>query len=663
MVGPFSAFALDRLTVYKAGFDAAQGSLTSGVVLAEHALGASNRADVQADPLSLNARLQLAPRTSGASELAVMAAARVGLWGLYAPPPLQATLDAWGRPDPFLLAAPLAEADPGEAEADALGAVSLADAATYPELHFSDVHAAARLRLGPLRTLHASAYEGRSHLGGGLLSARRGADLLQSDGDGAPLTVVDDYRWRNRLAQVRYDAVLGNRTLASAQAWASRYALRHDYEVFDSVLVARAGEVARLDRGATTPIRDGNDVQAFALKGSLDHARGAHRLRAGAEAVRTESAFALYDVRFPALAAYAAEAADYRGFVGYSALRQSVYHAATSWRLAAYADDRWALTERLEAELGLRLTYLPDRAATYAEPRLALQYRQGGGAFGPWTARAAAGVYRQFTGQMDVSLLSAGALLPSVRVWLPLDPSVRPPLTYHVAPSLLFQPTSAWRLSLEGFYKRQPHGLALRYAPVGTDRHAGQARTQTEFLTSTRGHAYGGTVSVERETARARLQARYAYSRAERRSPHLFGGRTEPVPWNEPHRAELALDWRPTAHLTLGARARGIWGRPWGFRQAYYDYFGHGAKARLHGDYDLGRPSGHVLPAFYALDLHAAYARPLGQAHLQLRLGVLNATDRQNVADWRLAYEDGAWRKAPRHLYPRMPSLAVRLGF
>ena len=667
LVGPFGAFALDRLTVHKAGFDASWGSLTSGVVLAEHALAATSRADVQVDPLSLNARLQLAPQTRGPSELAVMAAARVGLWGLYAPPPLRATLDAWGAPDPFLLAAPLATAArQGDAEGASRAVASLADleASTFPELHFSDVHAAARLRLGPLRTLHASAYEGRSRLAGGPLSPQRDAAEEQLDG-GGPLTVVDDYRWRNRLAQARYDAVLGSRTLASAQVWASQYALRHDYEVFDSVFVEGDGQVAYLDRGPTTPVQDGNDVQAFAFAGSLDHAEGPHRLRVGAEVTRTESAFALYDVRFPTLRSSAFAVADLSSFrpYEYSSLHQSVYHTAASWRVAAYAADAWALTERLEAEGGLRLTYLPDRADTYAEPRLALRYAREGGPLGPWSARVAAGVYRQFTSQMDVSLLNAGALLPSVRVWLPLDPSVRPPLTYHVAPSFLLQPSPQWRVHVEGFYKRQPHGLAIRYAPVGAQRYTGQARTQTEFLTATRGRAYGGMASLERKTARMRLQARYAYSHAARRSPDLFGGRLQPVPWNEPHRVEIGLDWTPTSRLTLSARTRGVWGRTWGFRQAYYDYFGHGAEARIHGPYDLGRPSEHVLPPFYALDLSLAYARSLGAADLQLRLDVLNATDRRNVADWRLAYEGGTWRKEPRYLYPRMPSVAVRVGF
>ena len=163
LIGPFSAFALERITVHKAGFDAAQGSQTSGLLLAEHGLGRTSRAEVQVDPLSLNALVQLAPLPE---KLTVMAAGRLGLWNVYAPPQLQATLEDWGAPDPFLIASPVSD-ETGEA---ALASVALPDlgASTYPALQFSDLHAAARLRLSPLRTVYASAYQGRSRLTGGL---------------------------------------------------------------------------------------------------------------------------------------------------------------------------------------------------------------------------------------------------------------------------------------------------------------------------------------------------------------------------------------------------------------------------------------------------------------------------------------------------------------
>jgi hypothetical protein len=249
-----------------------------------------------------------------------------------------------------------------------------------------------------------------------------------------------------------------------------------------------------------------------------------------------------------------------------------------------------------------------------------------------------------------------------VRVWLPVDATVRPPMVYHAAQELLFNPTARWAIRLEGYVKVEPHGLTLAYAPAGGEGFLTGETRQEEFLVETRGLAYGGNASVSRESARLRAEARYAYGSASRRSDALFGGARHPVPWSEPHRLELGLDWMPSEGLALSARWQGVWGRAWGFRQTYYDYFGHDDATRSHFPFDLGDPGAHVLPALYQLDLSASYTQSVGPAMLQVRAEVINVLDRDNVLDWRLV-RDGAttWRKDARTLYPRIPALAMRL--
>jgi hypothetical protein len=178
---------------------------------------------------------------------------------------------------------------------------------------------------------------------------------------------------------------------------------------------------------------------------------------------------------------------------------------------------------------------------------------RAGGVLGPLSARTSAGLYRQFLNQTDVSKLNAGAMLPCMRVWLPVDATVRPPIAYHAAQELLFNPTARWAIRLEGYVKVEPHGLTLAYAPAGGDGFLRGETRQAEFLVGTRGLAYGGNVSVSRESARLRAEARYAFGSASRRSDALFGGARHPVPWSEPHRLELGLDWMPSDGLALSA--------------------------------------------------------------------------------------------------------------
>lgn len=652
LIGPFSAFALDRVTVEKAGFDAAHGSQTAGIVSAEHALAAQDGADLQIDPLSMDSRV-LGSRTFGdQKELAAMGAARVGLWDLYEPSRLHNVLESWSAPDPFLL----------QSIDESLWKTLpfFEEPATNPTAHFADLHAAARLDLSPIRTVRISGYRGERRLAGGLLARKTN---LADQSEAAPLlTTADDYRWVNTLGQVSYDAVLGNRTLFSAQLRGSRYTLTHTYDILDSLQVHTVGGQPTSVTRSTLSLEDGNRIQTAALEGSLDYAWNAHQLQWGAEIQRTESAFDLYGARFAGVAETDVDfVTALAGLAG--GPPQRVTHTADRWQLSTFANDTWTLMDRWQATLGLRLTYLPERATAYAEPRLDLRYHRDRSAVGAWSMRTAAGLYRQFTYQTDVSVLNAGALLPSTRIWLPLDGSVRPPRTYHLTHEFLVRPTDAWHLQVETYAKFQPHRLAMQYAPVIAAPSAVRVNSQRQFLTAAQGRSLGGSVSTTWRGDHVRLRALYEYSRATQQSDALFNGRRVTAPWNEPHRVELGLDWMPTDHFTASLRGRGIWGRSWGFRRAYYDYFGQKNASRFYGDTDLGRPSDHVLPPLYRLDASLAYTHTVGATSLQARIEVINVTGRRNVGDWRLTrVDENTWRRIPRHLYPRMPSIALRIG-
>lgn len=646
LVGPFGSFALERITVHKAGFGAPHGSQTAGVVLAEHALSSTNDVDVQADPYSLNTRIRLSSPTGDGVQVHGMAAARVGLWDIVTPPQLQSTLEDWSRPDPFLIMAPL-ESETFIDPANLLGAP------VNPRIRFSDIHAAARIRFSPLRSVHASIYQGRHRLGGGVLNrAERFADSL------IDFTVEDEYAWRNRTGQIRYDAVLGSRTLAGIQLRASSYRLDHDYQVLDSVAVVFQDQSARLGSISTTPVRDGNGVLTLAAEATLDYAIGPHHLTAGLESGFIDSRFDLQSVYFvneqtnTPIADAGSGAFD----------KSRVSSNAESWYAAAYAEDRLRLSTHLHLEGGVRLTYLDARRTVYAEPRTALLYDGELGALGTMSSRTSAGLYRQFLNQTDAGKLNAGALLPTVRVWLPVDATVRPPMAYHLAQEFLFSPRQNWTIRLEGYYRWDANGLALAYAPFNEAGFIRGPAFQSQFLASTRGWSYGGNLGLAWTQSAFRLEGRYAYGHAVRESDLLFEGRRHTAPWIEPHRLELSADWMPANRLAFSARWKGVWGRTWGFRQLYYDYFGNHGSTRFHGPFDLGDPDSHVLSALSQLDVSVSYSQRMGSAQLQLRAEVINVLDHENVIDWRLVPGDGTWIKEPRTLYPMMPAVAVRLS-
>jgi hypothetical protein len=435
----------------------------------------------------------------------------------------------------------------------------------------------------------------------------------------------------------------------------------------DSLRFVLHASSAILTHLSTTPVEDGNRVSTMAVEGTIDHASGPHQIHLGLEAGVLSSRFHLRSVyitisTIEGVVVYA----DPEIFVteGRSGkLDDAVRNATDSRYVASYAEDRWQLSREFTAEAGVRITYLPARQTVYGEPRLSLRVDIGRSPIGPWSSRTSAGLYRQFLNQTDVSVLNAGSILPATRVWLPVDASVRPPMAYHLAQELLFTPAATWMLRLDGYLKYEPHGLALNYAPGGgPDIERGTVR-QSDILASTKAQTYGGTVTLAWHPSRVRAEVEYAFEHARREGAMLFGGRRHPVPWTEPHRLEVALDWMPSPRLTAGIRWKGVWERPWGFRRTYYDYFGHDPDTRYHTPFDLGDPGAHILPPLYQLDLSAAYTQPIGAAAVQFRAEVINVLNRENVLDWRLVRDGDRWARHARTLYPRIPALAVRVSF
>ena len=598
LVGPFSPFGLSRVVVRKAGFEAAHGSYLSGVVEAASVTGApeGQALAVQADPLSANVRLSGRTGRPERVEASGALTIRQGLWGAFKWPPLAGHLRAWSAPDPFLIEQ-LGQA-PAPSEPDG-----------FPvELGFTDVHAAGRVGLGGLRSLHGSLYLARHAFG---------VEDVGPDGSPSDELYEDASRWSNGTGQVRYEWVQGDRAFAHVGAWASGYRLRRP-----TVL------------GATeAPDDDFSGVDLAGLRAGLDVAASPrHWITTTFELVHYDGDATLGLPGTPP---------------GEDAGRP------LGWSVAGATEDRIALGARTALTLGARLTWLPEEQALHAEPRLSLRYDGPAGAFGPWALRLAAGRYLQLLTAVDVADGGPAPLLPRVRFWLPLPAGARPPEAYHLAAEALVQPAPAWEVGAEAYAKHQPHLLVPNYG--GAD--------DAPFADAD-GYAYGLALRAAWRADRLHARAAYELSVARQRLPGRFGGDRVPAPWDAPHRLRAALDASPLAPLTLTLRGEAVLGRTWGFRQAYYDLLEPDPDTQAFAPFDLSEPDAHRLPAFLQLDLDVAYAATVGGGvGVQARLGLLNALGRDNVRDWLLAYDEatGTYAQRPRYTTPFLPVFAFRL--
>lgn len=650
LLGAFNPFAIKQIQVHKAGFGAAHGSHIAGVIEAEHTVRSldGRHLDVQVDPLSVNGRAFAALPRWGQLQGDLMVAGRRSLWQLHQPAQLSTLLEEWNAPDAFLpKASLLAAQEQYPALAARLGQTK--DTLKYnpqqvPNLGFSDVHAATRLRIGTNHRLYGSVYRGWNRIDGNGISVEVAPDSTGGD----PYVSRDDYRWTNSVAQIQYVGVLNAKTLLTTRVRKSRYHLQHTYNASQNAVRPLGIDfVVRLPKDVE-PADDGNRIRELAVESRIDRMHGTgHLAQFGISAVRTDHRFSIEDMYF-----------------------KPIQNEASNWQFTAFGEEQHQVSEALKVTVGSRLTWLPQRQRFYLEPRLQAQYHQRQSRIGPWSARLASGLYRQFINQFEISSISPSALLPAIRFWLPVDSTMRPPQAYHAALDLAWEPTPGWLLRAESYYKYQPRLLQIDYQQLWSHLvdEESTGTMQSAFLRMGKGYGYGTSLGVEHRGQTLRWSLQYEYT-VTRRTP-LF--RTdvayERAPWTEPHRLELALDWRPADAFIATARWRGSWGRAWGFRRAYYDYLATdslGHRNPVYGDFDLREPEAHRLKPFYQFDLGAAYSHTFGPVALQVRVDVQNLLNRANVADWSLLAvpnEAGTtYRRIARNHLPRTASLAVRL--
>ena len=656
-LGSLAPLAVGRVTVRKAGFGARHGSHLAGLVEAEHALDRPARplavaaeADAYAAAARLGGRGGLGTWGGEPVEAVGLVAARRGLWDLAPPSALGRALRDWNGVDPVLAAA-LGDGAPPRPHYDAHRHGS--------DVSFADVHAAGRLRAGPLRSARASVYAGSAGVATDLFAVgapRPGAVVTDP---AAAFLARDATRWTNLAASVRADALVSARWRVGAGARLSRHAVRQRYDALDGAAAGLDGTEPAADAEAQLGAAldalhggdDGNELATLALDADAAVALGwGHEFAFGAEATAVRGRFHLLSAGVGATAFRDLDAAHGRA------------------RVAAFAEGRHRLGPRWTAEPGLRLTAWAG-GDVVAEPRLALRYdalpadRLGPVSLSGLAARLAAGVYRQFETRVELATFGPSALVPALALWLPLDGSVPPPTALHVAGEVLWQPSARWEARVEGYAKALPRVYALDYGALLAP--GPPLAAQADFLLAERGRAAGLGARVERRAPRWAASAGLSVARTDRRSPGRFGGRWVPAPWAEPVRATLGLDvlavrGRGGSGLTLRARALGVWGRSWALRRAYYDVVGVSAAAV--GAFALDRPDADRLPPLVALDVGASWTLELGPGRrVELALDVENVLDRRNALDWSLRPEGDGVRAVTRALPGAQPSLRLRV--
>ena len=643
LMGAFSPLAVGRITVHKAGFGASIGSQLSGLLNIEQSVSVKDQQlfSAQIDPLSVNGRTNFKINFPGNASSEVMLAGRTSYWNIYQYNTLNNLLQEWNTVDPLL-------------SSTAISSLESDQALFSPHRHgsdvsFSDLHAATNITLNPFHKLFVSFYHGTNEIGSELLTSED-ADVT---GGTFLLLTRDNYRWANTTGQIRYNWLMGARSLGMIRLRNSLHTLHHNYQFKDTLTFEPAENLNldQLEQNLVNEINldsaqdDRNRFRETAIEGTFDYGISPRvHLQTGLELIYTSNQFRLNSPFFIPFFL------DFEG-----------------WRTSGYLQNTYSIGLQSVLETGVRLTYVPDREAVYAEPRLSFRFDTNQTNVGLFSFQVATGLYRQFTNPFDLSNAGPSAAVPSIRLWIPIDETLSPSRSYHLAGNVLWIPREDLQVRLETFYKDQSRVLTLDYGTILTETSLAGSVLQGEDITdAAKGYSFGGGLYLEKSFENATSSIQYSYSITQRRYPDRFKeNRLQTTPWNEPHRVTLAQDFFLNPSWTAQVRANGIWGRTWGFRQTYYDYLAAHNTATAYEPFILNNPGDDVLPPIYQLDVGISYKRNFKNMNVQIRADILNLLDYDNVVDWSLRSASGteSFEKVDRIMPGLTTALSLRVNF
>ncbi len=639
LLGAFSPFAIEKITVKKAGFGAPAGSRLSGIINLHQSesIAPGSTFLVQANPLNINTRVDYEFEFGNGPTVNLMAAARSNIWQWYKKPALHQTLREWDRVDPLL--------------DDYVLQVETPESYFKPRNHsydinYYDLHFATRIKYNPFHQTTVSAYRGKNILGTSLYSENIVAQSYDSD----LFYTLDRYNWTNSMVKAAHHWLINSRFNAGISGYVTHHSLNHNYTISNS-FQENVYKTLQASGGAAIENGNKNAVTESSLQFDLNYtASKNYYIKSGLSVRHLNYRFYLSDQYYKA--------------------SQS---KSNSLLIAGYVQNNFFLNRQTSISVGSRITFVPSRDLVFAEPRFSVKFDMPNTSVGYLTAKLSGGIYRQFINQFSVSNVGPSALVPSIRFWVPVDYSVTVPKAYHIAGNVLWQPDESWQVRFETYYKWIPARLVLDYENLTTSGFTVAANTrntrQHQFITRARGYAYGAAFLAKKNipSLNLRLKGKYEYNISRQRIPSRFGGDYQPVPWSRPHNLSASAYLQIRPNLLFMLQWKGIWGRSWGFRKAYYDYLSM-RQIQSFGRYHFDDPESDKLPLYAQLNIGISYKLMLNNSNLLFRLNAFNLLGHKNVLNWWLLpyrNDNGAisYRKRSRAMPGFTTSFSIKFTF
>ena len=313
----------------------------------------------------------------------------------------------------------------------------------------------------------------------------------------------------------------------------------------------------------------------------------------------------------------------------------------TAWESHLYVEDQFNINNKLYVDLGWRWSHFSTNNAHYSrlEPRFSSQYLMSD----KWTIRAAVSRMIQY-----LHLVSFTEVRLPTDLWVPSGENILPQASWQGELGFTYDLFSKTQLLVDAYYKQ------LNNLYTYPENFEFQEEDFIASLTRGRGTVKGLEVTLSQNSPKSGGMLSYAYTDAQRTFNDLNNGRPFASRLNDPHQIKLFLYHRFKANLSLG----------------------------LNWIYSSSRPLVNVVPLntvldqpdteinsmaslndYHRLDISATYRFSTNKLFHTLKIGAYNVYNRENIAYFRIDFEEDNTSFQPISGLPFRPSLSYRIQY
>ncbi len=433
--------------------------------------------------------------------------------------------------------------------------------------------------------IYLSAYSGQDHFS----YERRFLPVPGSDKE-----LEYDIGWRNRLASLRWNRLIGDRLFSNVLLGVMQYHFSsntNSYEDISGDVFKQSWHSQILDWTAKIDLEyipNSRHYVRFGMEGIL------HHFTPGSSFTRLENSG--------------------RVFVN---LLQSPSGRIKSREMALYIEDEIVLSQTLRAMTGIRISDYTSQGARYhsIEPRLTINFR----ADETTAIKASYARSKQY-----VHLLSDGGVAFPTDLWIPSMDRIPPQSGFQIAAGLLKNFRGGhYQISVEGYVKRINGHLEYEH---GSNRNQSAFLSWPDLLIQGTGNSRGAEIFVQKKRGSLTGWVSYTLARTTRHFELLNQGKPFPDGYDRRHDISVVAQYQLTNSTQLSA--------VWVYGSGYPFWIPTGryvARSDINVNVlDTGPVNAVRAPSYHRLDISVNFKKQRSIGQRTISLGLYNAYNQKN---------------------------------